>query len=174
MKSRTEQILTVMNILVWVAFIALMIKGGIILFSYVMTVFNPNAANNFYAELNLSALQQFSFWHYTILVAFLIAVPLLQSYIAYLVIKVLGKVKLANPFTFDVSTLMEKISQVILATWIVVLVYDLYITWLMKKVAGLQLAYISGEFIFLAGVVFVIAQIFKKGVEIQSENELTV
>jgi hypothetical protein len=33
---------------------------------------------------------------------------------------------------------------------------------------------VSGETLFLAGVVFVIAQIFKKGVEIQSENELTI
>ena len=33
---------------------------------------------------------------------------------------------------------------------------------------------ISGDFIFLAGIVYVFSQIFKKGVEIQSENELTV
>lgn len=32
----------------------------------------------------------------------------------------------------------------------------------------------SAEFVFMAGVVFVMSQIFKKGVEIQTENELTV
>jgi hypothetical protein len=32
----------------------------------------------------------------------------------------------------------------------------------------------TGEFLFLAGIVFVIAQIFKRGIEIQTENELTV
>jgi hypothetical protein len=30
------------------------------------------------------------------------------------------------------------------------------------------------EFLFLGAIVFVIAQVFKKGVEIQSENELTI
>ena len=52
--------------------------------------------------------------------------------------------------------------------------YDLHMAWLAERVAGLEKNYISGEFIFMAGVVFVISQIFKKGVEIQSEHELTV
>ncbi|MBN2635649.1 MAG: DUF2975 domain-containing protein [Prolixibacteraceae bacterium] len=32
----------------------------------------------------------------------------------------------------------------------------------------------TGPFLFMAGLVFVISQIFKRGVEIQSENDLTV
>jgi len=32
----------------------------------------------------------------------------------------------------------------------------------------------AGEILFMAGLVFVIAQIFKRGVEMQAENELTV
>jgi len=40
--------------------------------------------------------------------------------------------------------------------------------------AGMKGELISGEIHLLAGVIFVISQIFKKGVEIQSENELTV
>jgi len=174
MKTRTESILLVMNVLAWVAFFALMVKAGAYLFSYVMTIINPEAVKNFYAGLSLFDLKQFSFWHYTLLVALMVAVPALQAYIAYLIIKLFSKIKLTNPFTVDVAAIMEKISQVILGTWVVVLIYDLHIYWLMKKVQGLQLQYVSGEFIFLAGVVFVFAQIFKRGVEIQSENELTV
>ncbi len=32
----------------------------------------------------------------------------------------------------------------------------------------------SSEFLFMAGIIFIIALIFKRGVEIQSENELTI
>ena len=34
--------------------------------------------------------------------------------------------------------------------------------------------WISGEFIFMVGLVFIISQVFKRGVEIQAENDLTV
>jgi hypothetical protein len=54
------------------------------------------------------------------------------------------------------------------------MLYNGHAEWLSKRIAGLQENLISGEFILLAGVVFVFSQIFKKGVEIQSENELTI
>jgi len=54
------------------------------------------------------------------------------------------------------------------------MLHNSHIGWLAKTLPSMQENYISGEFIFLAGVVFVIAQVFKKGVEIQTENELTV
>lgn len=31
-----------------------------------------------------------------------------------------------------------------------------------------------GEYFFMAGIVYIISQIFKRGVELQEENELTV
>jgi hypothetical protein len=46
--------------------------------------------------------------------------------------------------------------------------------WLSKQ-AGLSLQDWNGaEFLFVAGLVFIVSQIFKRGVEMQSENELTV
>jgi hypothetical protein len=104
----------------------------------------------------------------------MIAVLLSEAYIAFLVIKVLSKIKMANPFTLEVSNILERLSYTMLGTWIVAMLYNGHTKWLLKKLPGLAVNLISGEFIFLAGVVFVIAQIFKKGIEIQSENELTV
>ena len=46
--------------------------------------------------------------------------------------------------------------------------------WVLDHVPGLKLSVVSGDFIVMAGVVFITAQIFKKGVELQTENELTV
>jgi hypothetical protein len=74
----------------------------------------------------------------------------------------------------EVAQLMEKISIYIFGTWVMVMLHNAHLGWLLKKIPGLEAHYISGEFIFLAGVVFVFSQIFKKGVEIQTENELTV
>lgn len=46
--------------------------------------------------------------------------------------------------------------------------------WMRQNGLPIPENWISGEFIFLAGVIFIIAQIFKKGIELQSENELTI
>jgi hypothetical protein len=174
MKTQTERILTVMNILTWVVFIGLMIQAGSILVSYGVSIINPAASKNLYKGLDLSSLKQFNFWHYTLIVSFMVAMAIVKSYAAYLVIKVLSEIKMVNPFTMEVARMLEKISYFIFGAWIITLFYDLHVAWLMKRVVGMQENYVSGEFIFLAGLVFVIAQIFKKGVEIQSENDLTV
>jgi hypothetical protein len=172
--SKTEAILTTMNVLAWITFFGLLIKAGVILVSYSVSVANPEGAKNLYMGLNLSNIREYDFWHYTGVVSLLVAVLLFEAYTAYLVTKVLSKIKMTNPFTLEVVSIMEKISYCIFATWVVVMFYNAQIGWLAKKLQGLQVDYISGEFIFLAGVVFVFSQIFKKGVEIQSENELTV
>src|SRR6187397_3167939 len=99
MKTKTEQILAVMNVLAWVAFIGLMIKAGAILTSYGVSIWNPAASKNLYMKLNLENLRKFNFWHYTGIVSMLIALEILKGYIAFLVIKVLSKIKLSNPFT---------------------------------------------------------------------------
>lgn len=174
MKSKTQTILVIMNVLAWITFIGLMIKAGAILVSFVMTLFNPDAAKNLYNGENLYDLRQTLFVQYLNMVSFNIALPAMEAYTAYLIIMVLSKIKLTNPFTAEVAAILERISYVIFGTWIVAMIHNAHTSWLMKKVPGLQEEMISGEFIFLAGVVFVIAQIFKRGVEIQSENELTV
>ena len=174
MRTKTEKLLSVMNVLAWVTFIGLMIKAGAILISYGVSTVNPQAAKNLYKGKDLYNLWEFSFWHYTWTVSFTVAMLLLEAYIAFLVIKVLSKIKLSNPFTVEVSNILEKISYIIFGTWITAMLYNAHSRWLTKRVPDVDLNLVSGEFIFLAGVVFVIAQIFKKGIEIQSENELTV
>jgi hypothetical protein len=174
MRNKTETLLAVMNVLAWLTFVGLLIKAGAILISYAVSIGNPEASKNLYEGLNLSGIRQFSFWQYTGTVSLMIAIPVLESYVAFLMIKVLSKIKMVNPFKIEISRLLEKISYFILVTWFLAMIYDMHLKWLSKHVAGIEQNLISLEFIFLAAIVFVIAQIFKKGVEIQSENELTI
>ena len=98
----------------------------------------------------------------------------LKAYIAILVVKVLAAVKLSNPFTMEIASRTERVSFIILVTWVATLLYNAYMHSLPRITFGPLSNVVSGETLFLAGVVFVIAQIFKKGVEIQFENELTI
>ena len=77
-----------------------------------------------------------------------------------------------------VASLITRIGLVAFGIGILTLVANSYCEWLMKNgitFPDLQ-QYLGGgiEFILFAGVIFFIAQVFKRGIEIQSENELTV
>lgn len=172
--SKTETILMVMNVLAWIAFIGLMVKAGTLLVSYGISAAYPEVTKNMYKGLNWYSLRQYDFWLYTGIVSMLAAIFILQAYVAYLVIKVLSRIKMASPFTGDIAKRLENIAYTLILIWVASVIYNGQLKWISKQAAGVLENTISDDFIIYAGLVYLIAQIFKKGVEIQSENELTV
>jgi hypothetical protein len=81
---------------------------------------------------------------------------------------------LSNPFTIGVARQLESLSFISLGIWIIGKAGKAHSSWLMKRAGAFQTEFESGEFLFMAGLVFIISQVFKRGVELQSENELTV
>lgn len=178
MRTSTKQILTFMNIVFWVVFIGLLIKTGAFLFSFGATLLNPQAAKNFYDGLDLSGLRAYSFRHYINLVSLLVFLSGLKAYMAYLVIRIFSTINFQHPFSTDVASRIEKISYIALGTGFLTVIAVGYSKWLVK-VGVLSFDVLrelggSAEFIFLAGIIFMIAQVFKRGIELQSENELTI
>ena len=173
-KTRTEQVLTVMLILAWVAFIGFMIEAGGLLVSYGISCFNPDAAKHLYRGLNLYNLRQYDFWHYTLSVSLLFAINSMKAFAFYLTIKILSKVNLVNPFKIEVAELIQRIGYFLLGTWFVAMSANAHTGWLLKETGELHGEWVATDFIFMAGLLFIISQVFKRGVEIQSENDLTV
>lgn len=179
MKTKTKNILSIMHVIMWIVFIGTCIKTGAILYSFfVSLVINAIAAKDLHLGLNLSELYQYNSSHYIGMVSFVICLYALRAYITYLVIKIFLKINLVNPFSNDVASLIKKISGVAFLIGILTIVANSYSNWLMKREIPLNNLheYLQGkaEFLFMAGIVFIIAQVFKRGIEIQSENELTV
>lgn len=172
--TRTKQILQVMYVLTWIAFVGLMIETGAILVSYVVSCINPATAENMYKDLNLEELREISIWQFTLSVSYMLAVSGMKAFVLFLVIKALSKVNLANPFTVEVVAILERISYILLGIWIVAVINNEHADWLMKRTGIESKTLSSEEYIFMAGLVFIISQVFKRGVEIQSENDLTV
>jgi hypothetical protein len=173
MKSKTEKLLRVMNILAWVVFIGLLIVAGSIIISYFVSIGNAQAAKDLYRGMDLYAYRHHSFGHYTFVVGYKVMLYITQAYIAFLMTSLLSRLNISKPFNADVVKLMQKISYSILCVWLVAMVHNIHIG-ILEKSYGLVATYISGDSIFLAGIVYVLAQMFKRGVEIQSENDLTV
>jgi hypothetical protein len=174
MKSQTEAVFKIMTLLSWIAFIGLLIKAGAMLFSFILSLSNPEAAKNLYDGMDFYNLRQYDRWHYALLLLTRIGLELLKAYIALLVIKVLSVIKLTNPFTPAIVQRLENISYFIFGAWVTVLLYNSNLKWIDKKVDGMLEKQLTAEFILLAGVIFIFSQVFKKGVELQTENDLTI
>ena len=170
---KTANILKGMHILSWIVFIGLCIKTGAILISYFVSIVNPEAAKDLYAGLNLSEYYNLSFTQYTFIVSYKIALFATEAYIALLVTKLLKALNLEKPFNIEVQKLMQNISYSIFNLWILAMLHNTHIQYTGKKY-DFSMDLFSSDFLFLAGVIFIFAQIVKRGIEIQSENDLTI
>ena len=170
---KTERILKTMYILSWIVFIGLCIKTGTILISYFISIGKPEAAKNLYAGLDLFEYYNYSFRQYTFIVSYKIGSFATEAYIAYLVTNLLSALNLEKPFNVEVQKLMQSISYSIFNLWILALAHNAHVQFIGQK-NNFDLNLFSSDFIFLAGIIFIFAQIIKRGIEIQSENELTI
>ena len=178
-KTSTEKILTVMHVITWVLFIGLSIKTGAIIIAFFVSLFvNPVAAENLYLGLNLSGLFEFGKLHYITMVLFIICMSGLKTLMVYLLIKIFLKINFSFPFSNEVAMLIARISYVAFAIGAINLIAIYYSEFLIMRAVKMpelhQYLSSGGEFLFFGGIIFIVAQVFKRGIEIQSENELTV
>jgi hypothetical protein len=96
-----------------------------------------------------------------------------EAYIAFLVTELLSSLNLEKPFNLVVQKLMQNISYSIFNLWVLAILHNAHVKFLAKRY-DYSMDLFSSDFIFLAGVIFIFAQIVKRGIEIQSENDLTI
>jgi len=176
MSTTNTTILKIMNVLFWIIFIGLCIKTGALLISFFVSLFvNSAGAKDLYMGLNLSELRDYSLLYYIQMASLVIALNGLKAYIAYLVVKIFLKFDLTKPFNHDITALITTISNVALNAGILALVTDGVSNWLAKhKGIDVPINNGAGEILFFAGVIYIIAIVFRKGTELQTENDLTV
>jgi hypothetical protein len=177
MKIKTEAILTVSKILAFLGVIGYSILWGSQLTTLVASFISPDWAKRTYeADLNLFSIREHSISFYVYAMCLTIAVAALTAFIWYVVFELLSKLKLQTPFSMEVEKKLERIACLLLAVWIVSgIFWKIYIYYL-SQATGIQLpANTSGdEYLFMAGIIYIISQVFKRGIEIQEENDLTV
>lgn len=173
---KTNAILKIMNIIFWILFIGLCIKTGAIIVSFFVSLFvNPEAAKDLYLGLDLSDVYNIDLYTYVCVVSFIIVLNGMKAYIAYLAVKLFLKFDLNYPFNENVAGLISQISYYAMSIGLVALIAAEYSEGLIKRGAEIsRMDWGAQEFLFFAGIIYILALVFKKGVEIQSENELTI
>ncbi|MGH2563385.1 MAG: DUF2975 domain-containing protein [Ginsengibacter sp.] len=177
MKTKTEKILTVLKILAFLGAIGYSIKCGSQLLTLVSSFINPDWAKRTYeVDLNIFSIREHSNWFYVYAMCFVIAVSALKAFTWYVVFNLLSKLKLQTPFSMEVEKKLERIAYLLLGVWIISsILWKIYVYYLTNS-TGIQLpANNSGdEYLFMAGIIYIVSQVFKRGIEIQEENQLTV
>ena len=177
MKTKTETILVISKFLALLGAIGYSIQCGGQLTTLVASFINPDWAKRTYeVDLNIFSIRDHSTWYYAYAMCLTIAVSALKAFIWYVVFELLVKLKLQTPFSIEVERKLERIAYLLLGVWIVSSIFWKTYIYYLSQATGIQLqANNSGdEYLFMAGIIYIISQVFKRGIEIQEENQLTV
>ena len=178
MSERSKFLFIGLHIVAWVIFVGLCIEAGGLIVNFIFSIYNPGFVQNLYQKLDLSDMYNRSQWVFFGIYSFILFIALLKVFLFYTVIRLLMKLDLAKPFSSFVSDQITQIGYYTISIGI--------ISYIARQTAkslqhqGYLIDNLNGfwtdsqAFILMAAVIYVIAAIFKKGVEIQNENDLTV
>jgi hypothetical protein len=166
---------SVLKFLFWVLFIGLCIKAGTLITTASISLFiNPEASADLYRGLNLSALYYFDKIQYIMVLMLLVGHTVIKAYITFLVERIFKGFDLSRPFNDYAATLITQIRNLSLATGVTALLGERYCKSLTGKGISVSLDWSGAETLFFAVLIYVIVLVFRKGVELQKENELTI
>ena len=178
MSEKNNFVFKVLSVVAWVIFVGLCIEAGGLIVNFIFSLYKPEFVQNLYQKLDLSEMYMSSKWAFYSMYSFILVISLLKAYLFYLVIILLYKLDLSKPFNSFVSEQITQISYFTLS--IGLLSYVARQTAKNLEHRGYEIDQLnqfwvdSEAFILMAAVVYVIATIFKRGLEIQNENDLTV
>ncbi|QIA08140.1 DUF2975 domain-containing protein [Draconibacterium halophilum] len=172
--TRTQQVLAVMKFLVYLSITWYFLKmGGIVFMSLAFLAQGKPLTDLFFMQDWFNLLET-NPEYYTLIIVLVISRSLLNISIWIMVLRLLKRIQLSNPFTKEVIERLERISYLLFSIWILSISAGGFFAWLGEKAGELNDSWDHGPYLFMAGLVFIISQIFKRGVELQSENDLTV
>jgi hypothetical protein len=162
----------------WFIFVGYAVQTGALVFTFIYSLFKPIVADNLHLGLNLAALYSKSIVVYSLVVATIIGVSALKAYVFFIVIKLLKLLNLVKPFSTDVAAVINKITCFAFSIGILGLLAHQVVKKVIAKGYDATLAeryWTDGSaYLMMSAILFVIAMIFKKGIELQTDNDLTI
>ena len=181
-KISTKQILKVLYVFSWILFIGICIEaGGFIFNAFYTLLINPAGAGNFWQGNDLSGLYTFDPGYFFVETLLMSIVAVFRAILFYLIVKILHdkKLNMSQPFSDEMGRFIFKIAYLAFGIGLFSWFGVKWAAWFVQQgveMPDIQLLRLGGAdvWLFMGIVLYIIAQIFKRGIEIQSENELTV
>lgn len=165
-------------IVAWIIFVGLSIEAGALLVNFFFSLYKPEFVQNLYQKLDLSVMYKGSRLAFFGIYGFILSIAILKACLFYIVVRLMHKMDLSKPFNTFVSSQISQISYYTLSIGL--------LGYIARQLAKNLMHYgfvtdnlnqfwtDSQAFIFMGAVIYIIATIFKKGVDLQNENDLTV
>lgn len=178
MSKANNFVFWVLYMVAWLIFVGLSIEAGGLIVNFFFSLYNPEFVANLYQKLDLTEMYQDSRLAFFGIYGFILILSILKAYLFYIVIRLMHKMDLSKPFNSFVSKQISQISYFTLAIGL--------LSYIAKQLAKnlMHHGYVtdnlnrfwadSQAFILMGAVTYIIATIFKKGVALQNENDLTV
>jgi len=181
MESNTKRVLRILYILSWIIFVGVSIDAGGFLTNAFFALADPAVVKHLWHDVDLSGLFKYDTGHFFAETLIIGIVSIMRACLFYLIIKILHdkKLNMAQPFNKEAGRFIFRMSYMTLSIGLLSWYGAKYAEWLVQqgvKMPDIQYLRLGGAdvWLFMSVTLFVIAQIFKRGIEIQSENELTV
>ena len=178
MSKTNNFVFKALHVVAWVIFVGLCIEAGGMIVNFIFSVLKPEWVGNLYQKLDLREVYQQNKWVFFGMYSFVLFISISKASLFYVVIALLHKLDMTKPFN---STVARKISKISYQTFSIgIISYIANQTAQNLQHHGYELDKLdqfwtdSQAFILMAAVIYVIAAIFSKGVELQRENDLTV
>ena len=180
--DKTKNLITIMKIICWVIFVGLCVEaGGFIVNAFLTHILEGENTNKLWQQANLSGLYKFDAGHFTAMSIFICLVAVMKAVLFYFIIKILSNKNFNSqqPFNIEMQKFINRVAYLSLAIGLFARAGVEYAQFINSKgvvLPDLNRMDIAGAdvWLFMGITLLVIAQIFKRGMEIQSENELTV
>ena len=179
MMSKTNNfVFIVLTIVAWLIFVGLSIEAGGWLVNFCFSLFKPEMVRNLYQKMDLSDIYNRSRFSYFSIYSLILSLSMLKAFLFYIVIMLMHKMDLSKPFHAFVARQILLMSYVTIFIGLLSYVARAFSRDLMRHGYATdnlnQLWSDSQAFILMGAVIYIIGTIFKKGVDIQNENDLTV
>jgi hypothetical protein len=162
----------------WLIFVGLSIEAGALLVNLFFSIYNPEIIRNLYQKLDLMEMYQSSKFTFYGVYSFILIISVLKAMLFYAVIHLMHKMDLSKPFNTFVAKQILRISYFTLSIGVLSHIARQIVKSLTHHgfvPDNLNQFWVDSEaYILMGGVIYIIAIIFKKGIDIQNENELTV
>ncbi len=167
-----------MEVVAWIVFVGLCVESGALITNFTISLFKPEIISRLYQKLNLMNIYQQNQWSYYCTYSVIISLAILKSYLFYVLIQLVAKLDLNNPFSTFVADKISTISHITFSLGIMSYVTQQSLENFLGEnydAKNMNDFFVDSQaFIMMAAIIYVISIIFKRGIEIQTENELTV
>ncbi len=178
MSKRSNFIFKALLIVAWIIFVGLCIEAGGLVVNFIFSIYNPEFISKLYQKLDLTDMYNRNQWVFFGMYSFVLIISFLKAHLFYIVIRLMHKFDLSKPFNNFVSTQITNISACTFSIGMLSYIGQQIAKNLQHhgyKTANLNPFWADSQaFILMAAVIYIIATIVKRGIEIQAENDLTI